>query len=336
MNFLRGTKHAFIARTGRFARRVPAPPAIPALVAFIRRVVSNYFRNYGSHSATVLAFYALFSLFPVISAMLAVVSFFFSRSEAQEFVSQFVENLIPAADQSRFIEQILNDLFDRRRTVGTLSVIALLWAGRAIVSANRRIMNRIWEVERPPGFVLGNLFDFLGSLAISTVLMSLIVASAGAQILILGTDVEQHLGRFGDVVNSATRFGPLILSTAVFLFVYRYAANTRVKWRDAVVGAVLAGLAFEILKFAFVLFLTRYTRFDYLYGGFATVIILMVWFQLSAQVVVIGAEIAAETGRSRGKGVLLKWRDWGFVRGGLMGTTMEEQDPIARPRQLDS
>ena len=76
----------------------------------------------------------------------------------------------------------------------------------------------------------------------------------------------------------------------VFSLIYRLAPYVPVDWRDVLPGALLAALAFEICKAGFVLYLDRFANFESVYGPLTSIIVLLLWFYVSALILILGSE----------------------------------------------
>jgi membrane protein len=99
-----------------------------------------------------------------------------------------------------------------------------------------------------------------------------------------------------------------IFSLSIFLTLYKFIPNTKTYWRYVWPGAVLVAILFEIGKSLFVFYIDRFSTYESVYGGVASMIILLIWIYISAFILILGAEISAEYGRmKRGveRGVLL-------------------------------
>ena len=102
----------------------------------------------------------------------------------------------------------------------------------------------------------------------------------------------------GSLVVVFGLFGFLIVF-AVFLLIYRYVPNARVLWRYVWRGALVAAVAFEIAQTLFAIYLTNWANYESIYGLFASFIIILLWFYISALIVIIGAELSAQYSRMR-------------------------------------
>jgi membrane protein len=87
---------------------------------------------------------------------------------------------------------------------------------------------------------------------------------------------------------------PSALSFLTFLFLYWLLPNLPVRLRDIWPGALVAGLGIELAKHGFALYLANFANYELVYGSLGGVIALLFWVYLSANILLFGAEIAAE------------------------------------------
>jgi membrane protein len=85
----------------------------------------------------------------------------------------------------------------------------------------------------------------------------------------------------------------LVLTTAGFTFLYVAVPNKVVDWRDALAGGVLAGLAFELAKRGFAVFITEFPTYSRIYGALAALPLFLLWVYLSWLITLVGALLAA-------------------------------------------
>jgi membrane protein len=77
------------------------------------------------------------------------------------------------------------------------------------------------------------------------------------------------------------------------MLLYAVVPYRHVPWSHAIAGAILAGLAFELAKRGFALYLVRFPTYALIYGAFATIPIFLVWMYVSWVVVLAGAAFTA-------------------------------------------
>ena len=299
-----------------WAYQLPAPPILRAFIEMLVRVVQNFFRNDGTHMAAGVAYYSFFSLFPLVLATIAIASLFVSTQSAQDRLTEFVADQVPGSAGRILIGFIDNTLEGEISisAIGVIAFIGLFWAGRAVLGAVHRVVNRAWRIPEPPHFITQQMGQLGVAVAIGSMFFLTLSISALGR-LITQAEAAVH----NDFLHSVTAVGvnvlAILMSAGTFTFIYKYVTDVKLLWVTAAVGGVTAGLLFEVAKLAFVFYLNRFANFDRVYGGVSTVAILMLWFFVVGIIIVVGAEMAAEFRRSRAGG-RLDWL-WRPVRGGL-------------------
>jgi membrane protein len=83
------------------------------------------------------------------------------------------------------------------------------------------------------------------------------------------------------------------LAFIAFTILYKSFPHAQVKWRDALLAALLAALAWHTAKYLYELYLVHFARFNLVYGSVGAVIGLLLWGYISASIVLFCAELAA-------------------------------------------
>jgi membrane protein len=86
---------------------------------------------------------------------------------------------------------------------------------------------------------------------------------------------------------------PLLLTMMPFIVLYKFGPSADVRWRDALIGAVVAALVFETAKYGFTYFVSMTPVYKTLYGAFAIVPLFLVWIYLTWWVTMAGAVLTA-------------------------------------------
>ncbi|HKS34550.1 MAG TPA: virulence factor BrkB family protein [Enterobacteriaceae bacterium] len=238
-----------------------------------------------------LAYVSLLSLVPLVAVIFALFAAFPMFSEVSVQLRHFIfANFIPATGDviQRYIEQFVANS-SKMTAVGACGLIVTsLLLMYAIDSA----LNTIWRSTRvrPPVYSFAVYWMILtlgpllagASLAISSYLLSLRWAS-----------------EFNGVVDNLLRIFPLLLSWISFWLLYSIVPTTRVPNRDAIVGAFVAAIFFELGKKIFTLYITMFPSWQLIYGVLAVVPILFVWVYWTWCIVLLGAEITVTLGEYR-------------------------------------
>jgi membrane protein len=252
----------------------------------------NFFADRGTHLAAMIAYYALLSFVPLLFLMLFPLQFIGQQTESSFLIRQ-LSQAFPGQSVDDIV-QVVNDLRGPASTLGLIGLLLLLWSALGLLSAIGSALNIIYEVPNRPFLqqkaqtlllVFGAIVGLVTLLTVVTTLSAFAKSYASS---VLGLSVEQLLGLlFSSVVMVA------------FLFVvYRYIPNTAVTSREVMPGVVFATVTMQAGFFCLPLYQDAVDTIASLkaLGG---IVVLLVWFFLMANILLIGAEINWWYGRGR-------------------------------------
>ena len=290
-----------------------APPIIRSLIELIYRVFRNFSRDDGSHMAAGVAYYAIFSLFPLALGTISVAGIFVSADDVRDSVIRFLEDQVGVGSEA-LVSSNIEALLDARGAVGIAAFVTLFWSSRAVFGAVHRVMNRAWKVTEPPHFLTYQLAQVATAFGVAVIFMASATIGPAGRALASRTEYL-----FGLQMPWATLFTvlPLMLSALVFLMIYLVVPDAKVRWRDAIPAAVLATVLFEVAKGGFAYYLSNLSSLDLVYGSVTTIVVLMIFLYLVAMVLVLGAELSSEYNKSSRSGIFTIRGHWKPVPGGF-------------------
>jgi len=252
-------------------------------VAVPRRV----FEDRLTQSAGSLTYTTLLSIVPLLTVILSLATAFpvFDRfvGNLQGWV---FDNFLPDAGLDAFVDQ-LNDFAAAAARLTAIGVGVLAVTAVMMMMTIDDTLNRIFRVERRrpvvQRFVMYWAVLTLGPLLMGAGLSmttALVVHSFG--VLNLDNAAERVLGML-----------PFVLTWAALVALYVLVPNRKVRMRDALLGGFLAGIAFEIAKRGFALYVSHFPTYRLVYGAFSAILITLVWLYVSWLVVLAGATFTA-------------------------------------------
>jgi membrane protein len=259
--------------------------------------VWNQFSNKNlSIVAAGVAFYGLLAIFPILATL---VSIYGLRANPAEIAAQldFLQGILPA-EAWAIIQNQLHLLASHSGT--SLSISALigtlltLWSARMGVGALITALNIVYEEEEKRSLILTNLIGLLltiGSIVFSVVALSLIVILP----TLLGY-IDTGLGEITKTLLIWLRW-PLLAAGIMFILaiLYRFGPSRRqARWEWINIGAVAATLLWLLGSALFSFYASHFGSYNETYGSLGAVVILMLWFWLTALSVLIGAALNAE------------------------------------------
>ncbi|HIC2037966.1 virulence factor BrkB family protein [Enterobacter soli] len=235
-----------------------------------------------------LAYVSLLSLVPLVAVVFALFSAFPMFADVSLQLRHFIfANFIPATGDviQNYIEQFVANS-NKMTAVGACGlIVTALLLMYAIDSA----LNTIWRSKR----IRPRVYSF----AVYWMILTLGPLLAGASLAISSYLLSlRWASELNGVIDNALRLFPLILSWLSFWLLYSVVPTTRVPNRDAVLGALVAAVLFELGKKGFALYITMFPSYQLIYGVLAVIPILFVWVYWTWCIVLLGAEITVTLG----------------------------------------
>jgi len=256
--------------------------------------VHSFTATNAAGAAASIAYYTLFSFFPLLILLVGFIGLVLKDEPVQQLVLDAVAQSLPTAQDlvKGNIERVLNV----GSTVQIAGTIGLLWSATGVFNALAQGINRAWHTAPARNFLFGRLVA-MAMLASLTALLILWIVST----TIFGLFPRFEIPIFGGIVIYNTyawtilsRLIPYVVIFILFLNLYRWIPNTKVRWREALCGAGVAALGWELANSAFALYLSNsLARYQLIYGSLGALIALMLWIYLSSMIVLFGAHLSA-------------------------------------------
>ena len=258
------------------------------------RVLQEMRDDDATHLAAGVAYYAIFSVFPLILGFLAISGVVLESTNFQQRFLIFVTGYLPGSE--KFVSGHIAGVVRFRGALGIGAVIGLFWAASAVFGAISRAVNRAWDIQKDRPFYIAKPRQIGMALGIGILFLLSLTASSAIQLL-----VDLDLGIAGQVLFLDDGFGrlawraiPWLMTFAIFLLIYRFLPNCKTYWRYVWLGAAIAAVLFELGKNLFVWYLATFANYQQVYGPLASVMIFLIWAYVSALILILGAEISSE------------------------------------------
>ena len=253
-------------------------------LAFPFAVVKKFADDGAGNLAALVAYYAFFSIFPLLLVLSTVLGYVLhGHPDWQRTVTDSALSNLPLVGD--------NHPAPLDGNVGALivGVLLALWGGLGVAKTALTACDTVYLVPRTerPNFLVAipralRIVVVGGLGLISTTALSSAVTSVHA----VG---EVELGPGLRVIGSAVA---IVLNTALFATLFRWLTVRPVSWLEALPGAVIAAIALQVLQLLATAFIShKLNGANATYGNFGAVIVLLSWFHLQAQVVLLAVEV---------------------------------------------
>jgi membrane protein len=245
-----------------------------------------------AQSAGALAFTTVLSMVPLLAVSFAL----FTRIPALRTIGQGIrDHLLLGLLPDAITKTVLKYLAQFTGNASGLTLVgfaALLVSAFALVASVESTLNRIWQAKKPRpllrrlGLYLAMLLAAPLVIGASLWATSYLLAASGALVATRPTWVPHALN-----------LGPVVLGAVGFSGLFRFVPHTVVRWRNAIAGGLLAGIAFEFGKRGFAIYLAKVPTYRTVYGAFAPLLAFLVWVYYSWFITLTSALVSASLPR---------------------------------------
>ena len=267
---------------------LPRPPRLRAFAALSMAVARRVEEDRCFQVAGGLTFTTLLSLVPLLAVVLSVSAAFPVFDQWMEALQQFVvRNFLPDVGR-RMIGRQLTEFTENAAQLTTIGILFLGVTSLSLILSIDETLSRLFRVpqQRRPAH---RLFLYVGVLVLAPLLI-------GASVSMTTWLVGQSLGLIGGSQSfsiGAFRAVPYAFTCLALTLLYLLLPNRKVQLRHALAGGLFAGLAFEIAKRGFALYISYFPTYTMIYGAFAAIPIFLLWVYISWLVVLLGATLTA-------------------------------------------
>ena len=242
--------------------------------------------------AAAISYYGIISLVPLIAIALTICGWLLQSEAATQSLVKTLAQLFPVD---------IGTFRNAAKVVSATSPWALMiylfglaWAGAYLFESIERVINAVCCQANDRAFHIRKIIGMTAATGAGILL--LLSVAFGAAWATLGQAAwlpEVSWAIIGNLAKRAGVYLPLLTSTLVFILLYKFMPVQRPAWSAALAGGLFAGFSWEVIKWAFGVFLV-FTGREYgsLYGSLANVVILMLWIHLSAVILILGAHIS--------------------------------------------
>ncbi len=275
--------------------------------------------------ASSLTFTTVLSIVPLLTTVFAVLTALPVFDRLRDTLHAFLESRLMPEAISASIFQYLDQFSANASSLTVVSVLSFAVTSLTTMLTIDGALNTIWGVHRMRPLAQ-RLVTYWAILSVGPILLGVsltltsYLASAAAGFVQAPTPL----------VAAALGVAPLLLFTVSYSALYVYVPNRYVRWRDALIGAFCAALAFEAAKRGFALYITRFSTYTMIYGALAALPLLLLWIYYIWIITLGGALIAASLPAIYG-------RNWnrGQAPGDAYGDALRVLRVLYRARRSD-
>lgn len=274
--------------------------------SIIKDAAEEWQKDKASRLGAAIAYYAAFSIGPLLLLTVAVAGMIFGEEAAQ---GQLLEQLraLMGPDGAKAIEAMLAGAKNPKAgTVATIvGSVMLFFAAAGAFGAIQDALNTVWEVEPRAdrgiwGIIQERFLSFTMVLGTAFLLLISLVISATLTAM---SSLMGNWAQIGFIGNATHAIISLAVITLLFAMIFKYLPDAKVPWRAVWFGAIVTSLLFAVGKFSIGLYL-GHSAVASAFGVAGSLAVLMIWLYYSAQIFLFGAELTKAYAKCSGLGIV--------------------------------
>jgi len=265
--------------------------------SLVAETIKEWQKDQAARLAAALAYYATFSLAPLLVLVLAIAGLVGGRDAAQGLVMAQIQDLV-GEEGKEFVQSMIENAAATPTgvTASILGSITLLVGALGAFNELQNALDRIWDVEPKPitrwslrvqRFIFKRLLSFSMVLGIGFLLLISLVISAALSAL------SEYLGRIPLFSELMLQMLHLIISlgliTFLFAMIFKFIPDVEIRWRNVWLGAAITAILFTIGKTLIGIYLGQ-AEVSSTFGAAGSLAVLMIWVYYSSQILFLGAE----------------------------------------------
>ncbi|WP_018625671.1 YihY family inner membrane protein [Kangiella aquimarina] len=250
------------------------------LKAFINFVFSQFNRKQASAMAAELTLSNMLALVPLMTVAVSLMAVFPAFESVNAQVQSLIfDNLLPETGLA--VQEHLNEYVSKSKNLSAIGFGFLIVTSLLLMRSIDRSINALWETPTQRR----GIHKILAYWAMLTMAPILIAASLAASSYFAALPIVSHL-------SGVLTIGlPFILIVLAFSALYTVVPFTQVKFYKALIAASITAILFELAKYGFAIFVTKFSSYELIYGAITAIPIFFLWVYLSWSILLLGVII---------------------------------------------
>lgn len=247
--------------------------------------------SYLRYSAS-LSYYTIFSLAPLLIITISLSGYFFGRQAMEGRIFSEIRTHIGDVAAMQVQQMIQHVAFTQGSFVArVIGIIVMVLGISAVYTEIQDAINHIWKLKPIPKLNRKKFFiKRVISLGIFSITGCVLVLSLLINLLIdvFGNYLQFFAGAGVYMVSAINRVFIIAVVTVLFTFIFKYLPDGKVKWKDAIKGAIFTSILFMLGKTAIGYFLGKFIVTS-TYGAAGSLVVLLLWIYYSSVIIYFGA-----------------------------------------------
>jgi membrane protein len=256
-------------------------------IEFFKTLKNEYTRDKVSDVAGSLTFFGVLALFPFLLFLVSLASVIIDPAQAQVLIQQ-LSQVAPKEVVGILGERIQSLAHDNSVGLLTVGGVGAIWAASGGIVALMKALNTAYGVEETRPF-----WKLRGTAVLATLVAAVFSILAAAVAIVTPPLAEKLGGPFPTLVTWLRLPVAGLLMMGLWALLYWALPDVKQKFKFITPGSIVGVVIWVVASWGFSKYVANFGKYDANYGAIGGVIVMLLWMWISAQVILLGAEINA-------------------------------------------
>ena len=258
------------------------------MLSFFKAVFNHFFNNNTFQKGAALAYYAVFSMFPMIIILVSILGIVFGKQAVSGEIFTQLKDVL-GADAATQIQGIIKNQHTNHNSILTtiIGFATLLLSASGMFSQIHNAFNNIWGIKAKPKNSLIRYFTkHLFSFSILILLFFIMALSTSFNAFFVKH--SQHLQDNQEMSFVYEHISSFIVVSLLFAIMFKFLGDAKVHWKPVLVSGVFTGLFFVLGKIGIAMVIGK-SHLSTTFGSASILAVVMLWVYYTSQIIFLGA-----------------------------------------------
>jgi membrane protein len=255
--------------------------------------------------ASSLAYYAMFSIGPLLVIILLLAGAIFGEDTVKQFLHQQISAMMGEKAGGTIDSMMTARHFSGSIVTTIIGIVTLVFGAAGVFGELQDALNTIWDVKAKPGagiwaYIRNRFLSLSMVLGLGFLLLISMVLTTAAEAASNGISGMFPIPDF--VVSILGAVASFVVVTLFFALLFKYLPDVKVQWRPVWIGALVTAALFTGGKFLLSLYLAKQATSSS-YGAAGSVVVILLWIYYASLIMFIGVEFTKVYARETGAAI---------------------------------
>ena len=255
---------------------------------FFKKVFNHFFNSNTFQKGAALAYYAVFSIIPILIIVIAILGILFGKQAVTGEVFTQLQDVL-GADAATQIQNIIKTHHINHNSIITtiIGFLTLLLSASGMFSQIHNAFNSLWSIKaKPRNSILRYFTKHLSSFALLMLIFFVLIVSTSASTFLLHH--SKDLQKSYQISFLYEHISSLLVITLLFALMFKFLGDAKVHWKPALISGAFTGLLFMLGKVGIAVVIGK-SHLSTTFGSASILALVMLWVYYTSQIIFLGA-----------------------------------------------